>query len=180
MLGWRLWVVGHGTGGQKLVSPFVTAPRWAYDNPGIDLPTTTLGSDGVLRAECPYGCEDVPGPCGFCGLYFCTSPRSLLKLAPRNNGFVDLRHPAFAVTVGETAGPISDDPWHFPDMWAPVTSTHPGSYRCAEYRPRAILGTAVTGLTHYGVPVYQGTPTLENLMKVDKLLRLNATKVVST
>lgn len=173
MYGWRFWQIGTGAdGGQRLVAPFVSAPKWRLDNPGITRPTVTPGADGTFRAECPYGCENIPGRCGLCGLYFCDSPASLLKLAPRNNGFVDLRHPAFAVTLGEVTGPMLADPWHFPEVWnAHIGSRHEGSFRSAAYRVLAIAGTAVAGLRHYGVPIYEGVPTLKHLQRAERRWR---------
>lgn len=171
MLGWRFWQIGRGADGtQRLLAPFVSAPRWRLDNPGITRPTTTLGADGTLRAECPYGCEDIPGPCGLCGLYFCDSPDSLLRLA-RKNIFVNMNSGAFAVTLGEVTGPILADPWYFPASWdARVGSQHQGSYRCAAYRVVGIVGLAVAGLAHYGVPLVERRPTLGILQSLERRL----------
>ncbi len=126
----------------------------------------------MLRASCPYGHETAPQPNCLCGVHYCETPRSLLTMAPRNHGFIDLRHPAFAVTLGEVHGPVLPDEWQFPPLPGHVLpARHPGSYRCAEYRVRAIVGRAVAGLKHYGVPVYEGTPMPEYLQSVERRWR---------
>lgn len=173
MLGWRLWVVGHhSTGGQRLVSPFVTAERWREDNPHISIPPVILDTDGILRASCVYGHETPPQPGCVCGVHYCDTPHSLLTMAPKNGGFIDLKHPAFAFTLGEVHGPLLADEWLFPEVWnRSFGGRHAGSARCAEYRVRAILGLAVAGLKHYGVPVYEGAPTERNMQSVERRWR---------
>ncbi|MDM4141385.1 MULTISPECIES: hypothetical protein [Mycobacterium] len=132
----------------------------------------TLAADGILRASCVYGHNDPPQPGCVCGIHYCDTPHSLLTMAPRNNRWIDLRHSSFALTLGEVHGPVLPDEWYFPERWNPaVLSRHQGSCRCAEYRVRAIVGRAAAGLKHYGVPVYEATPTLEYLQSVERRWR---------
>lgn len=143
MTGWRVWIVGRGPK-WRLISPWTAGltDEWRK--------RTILPDSGVLDAHCFTHAHSAPYPGCVCGIYLLARAADIFDLLP----YVSGRECAF--TYGTGTGVLR----RYDDLVSSV--------RAASYRVHAILTDDGAGLTHYGVPVYRGALTLENMREVER------------